>query len=1597
MKKKLGKIILVSILIATLSMFDFIVLGQNIAIAMEEQRNISTNIKNVEFDSYLNNEEATISSERFLNLEINVKEKGILSEGKIKIENANFTLQKDKVQNTYIKNINLETNEIELNTIVYGNHVKLEIPIQFNKKENLEADYFQKETTISLEGKYKNETEQKIDTKRNLKVNWTENTDIILNQEIKKYRVIPEIGVLLQQEITTEVVNNALPRENETLSIQVPILEQQPKEIYVIENGIRLSEEQVEYMPDANVVQIRNTNNLIWGKAKNNYQVIYLYDQEIEANNRIIEINATSHTKLFTKEEIQKTETKSVEISPIGNIVSLQKNATNELYKGYLYAKAEQETIYTENNTIQISSQEVTDQIEITKESEEFSDDTNVYSVKDQTIYKSTKVKKEEFDRILGEDGQITITDEANNVLSQITKETVAYEGGNIIINYETEINAPKITISKPVIEGEITISHTKAIKGEQVYNKEQLKTFTKLITKTRANEEIAEAQITLKDTKTEAKLEINNTNLSTLQTNENVQFLVTLKSDSIEYDLYKNPMVKIVLPAELLIQVKNITQLNAQDEINIVNPILYEGENKQKIIEMQLQGEQTHFENAINEGIQISITADISMEKTVPSKDTEITMLYTNENRPGEEFSKVVPIKLNSKYGVLMVNTIANYNNEGDKIENIDDKVKEAKLDIGGEAKTATQDITIINNYENEITDVAILGKIPTIGTEEINGEELRATFEMKLTEEIKAEKAQIYYSENPNEEKNSQNWTQTPEDFTKIKSFKLALQDNTLQPSEGLKLSYPLVIEENLEENEESYTNLEVTYIYLGDSIETNSTFSFKTNKKTKEDIGVKTKTEKLTMEVQGITGGEILTEGQEVYEGQGITYEMKITNHSQETLNHIKIKATNTNAIYYNEIPGHYQSGDGEVDEPTTRIEEDPELAAKEIIIEEMKAGETKEFRYQISVKEVTKDDQTTTGTIEITGDNLEQTTITTPTCFIKQAELKVKLESFYQEEIDILTKQTYPIVFHVQNISKVTVKDTILELEVPEELNFSTEGIFIDVDSKYEFVEYKDKVLRLKIDSIEANETIKIQVGLIAKSLPYDQLKVDTSLYFKAITQNKAYISNYIYRTIYQSETLIKAQQTANIQKDTIKDKDDLTFTFEIENQGNIEKSLYFSDEVPTGLVVQEAYLLDGETRTDLLMAANSVSARIEMQANQKIVIKIHTIVDTEIIYQNTVTNYAEIIGSTINVKTNEITYKVEGKEQLKPEDPTEQNKQSISGLVWVDENQNGLKDIAEPRLNNIPVLLLEESTGEVKETTITNQSGMYEFTNLSKGNYLVVFQYDATRYSVTEYQKEGINQDGNSDVITKTINLNNQSIQVAITKTLTIQETNLVNIDAGLVKKEEFDLRLDKYIDKIIIQNNKGTTVKQYGKEKLAKVELDSKTIQNSMIIIEYKIEVTNEGKISGYANDIVDYKPEDLLFNSEMNKNWYQSTNGELHSNELSNQIIEPTESKTVTLTLIKKMTSNNTGTIINMAEIAKASNSIALQDIDSTPGNKVQGEDDISTAEIIVSIRTGGIMMYFSLVFMIIVMIGGGAYLIIKKIVRTKEFEEKF
>lgn len=231
-------------------------------------------------------------------------------------------------------------------------------------------------------------------------------------------------------------------------------------------------------------------------------------------------------------------------------------------------------------------------------------------------------------------------------------------------------------------------------------------------------------------------------------------------------------------------------------------------------------------------------------------------------------------------------------------------------------------------------------------------------------------------------------------------------------------------------------------------------------------------------------------------------------------------------------------------------------------------------------------------------------------------------------------------------------------------------------------------------------------------------------------------------------------------------------------------------------------------------------------------------------------------------------------------------------------------------------------------------------------------------------------------------------------QVAITSTLSVDNIDLTSVDAGFITMDRFDLRLDKSISKVIIQNNAGTTVQQYNKEKLVKVEIDARRINNSMVIIEYNIDITNEGQVPGYATEIVDYKPNDITFNSEMNKNWYQSTDGYIYTKELANQLINPGETKTVTLTLIKNMNQNNTGTIQNISEIHSDSNDYSLEDIDSTPANNNMNEDDISIAEAIVSIRTGAVVMYVTLVFIIVAILGAGIYLINKKVLKNEDEE---
>ena len=99
---------------------------------------------------------------------------------------------------------------------------------------------------------------------------------------------------------------------------------------------------------------------------------------------------------------------------------------------------------------------------------------------------------------------------------------------------------------------------------------------------------------------------------------------------------------------------------------------------------------------------------------------------------------------------------------------------------------------------------------------------------------------------------------------------------------------------------------------------------------------------------------------------------------------------------------------------------------------------------------------------------------------------------------------------------------------------------------------------------------------------------------------------------------------------------------------------------------------------------------------------------------------------------------------------------------------------------------------------------TDENGKYEFLNLDKGEYLVVFIYDTEKYSVTEFNAKGVEPSINSDVIEFEMEIEGSNKKVAVSDVLKIEDTDIRDIDIGLYIAEKFDLKLDKNISKITL-------------------------------------------------------------------------------------------------------------------------------------------------------------------------------------------------
>ncbi|WP_461126013.1 SdrD B-like domain-containing protein [Spirosoma aerophilum] len=115
--------------------------------------------------------------------------------------------------------------------------------------------------------------------------------------------------------------------------------------------------------------------------------------------------------------------------------------------------------------------------------------------------------------------------------------------------------------------------------------------------------------------------------------------------------------------------------------------------------------------------------------------------------------------------------------------------------------------------------------------------------------------------------------------------------------------------------------------------------------------------------------------------------------------------------------------------------------------------------------------------------------------------------------------------------------------------------------------------------------------------------------------------------------------------------------------------------------------------------------------------------------------------------------------------------------SLGDYVWLDTNKNGVQDPTETGVTNVTAVLCDAISGTVISTTLTDGAGLYLFTNLNPGTYVVKF----TAPTGTTFTTPNTGPDAtDSDVVSTTSTTGATGVY-----SLTAGEQNLT-VDAGLI-------------------------------------------------------------------------------------------------------------------------------------------------------------------------------------------------------------------
>lgn len=1700
MYKKINKIvasmIVFMMIIANMSTVG-IHIGEVFAVDSLENQGTVTNNANVNFDVYFQDNNSkihettkNIGEDNKIVVQIAVKNAGYLKDTRVSFNDTNYTIS-NQVQSEKVANVYTDANAITLNQIDAGEDIKIEVPISFDKKESVNVSEFSKTSTVKLTGTYMDENgkERNIQKEISIGLNWAANLESVIEANVTKYvsyDANEQKGLLMQMSVKSYIKDNALPIKQNKIEIDVPSINGNLPEdvtVYNKDENSNFSNENYSYDKQNSKLtitvenSINENNEIAWNNTADEYVITYNYSEEtlktIGEDGVNIDININSQIKAISYEEkdLNTNYQNTVLLNEkIGNIADIKVQSNTELSKGYMYANYDTqekiETAYTEKLTLDISKAELVNEIKINSKADKCVSDSKEYT--GNTYYKNIQFSKSTFEKILGEEGTIKIYS-ADTLLNTIDKNTQVNENNKIVI--DLNVDELEIVTSKPITYGELTFEFEKAIKGETNYTKIQLESINKIkgqasieatAGETVVTDSNTETEITLVEPTTKAELVLNNTNFSTIVTNENIEMKAILKTNSIYNKLYKNPTITIDLPSYIeTIDVKNV-QLLFEDELTITSADLIQNTDGTKQIVIRLNGTQTKYSiDAISEGANIVITADITTNNLTPNKQDQIKMICQNDK---EQVESDVEVNFIAPVGIVTVNKISNYVDGAQLMALTNDE--SATLQVTTSAKTATAEIQVINNYSNIINNVRILGRTLAKDTTNTDTEDtLNNTFDAPMLGAINAngmENVTIYYTTNGDATEdlndNSNGWTTQIVDYSSVKSYLIVINDYTMNIGDSIKFNYDVQIPENLGYSE----TINSVYTVYFDNVQENQIIN---DKATSRIITLSTGIAP-TIQVELSSYSQ---ENSTVRTGQYIKFIATVKNTGTIDAQNVNLNVVAPSGKLYT-----YRDENGNVKfttdtslitdtnkqlaleyitKHTEYIEdnyssdyENTEDANKVISLGNIKAGQELKVEYEVVIDTVkvykenllSKTEKVDVDAGETTTEGAYDEVVTDPELVYPEATEFINNVSVIADDMQTsVNSNDYKLKVLAGNIKMTIRKDKFTEYTLikGDELTYSAklEQISESGDSKnivvtmnipeglqikeanFESMMISDDVINASYVIDEANRTVtftidKLPVGYIVKCNVVTQVGDalgEISPRATATAEGEGtYYGNITTNNISKLEMSVSQSIPDNMY---VKEDEDAIYTFTVKNTSDVTAGNFkFLAPIPEGMKFVEAeivYTAENTQTIKRLVDGSFVLERYTFVAGQEVTIKMK--LHAELLQtgetEKEVTTYATITATGIEEqKSNEVKTIIEYNEEAHKvvdtdddQDDTEV-RSKISGIAWIDKNQNGQRDNDEEVLSGIEVRLLDNSTNEIvkdvdsqkEKITTTTSSGEYTFSNLPDGKYLVIFVYNSAKYDLTQYQKEDVSQSINSDVINVKMDINGEEKTVAISDTITVSGTNVRNIDIGLCESEKSDLKLDKYISSITLTY--GNTVKTYDYEnsKLAKVEIPANNLSDATVIIEYKIVVTNEGAIGNYVRKIVDYLPTGMKFNSELNRDWYQSSNGDLYNSSLANNKLESGEKTEVTLTLTKKMSDTSVGIVNNNAELYEIYNDEGIADIDSTPANKINGEDDMSAADVVISVKTGDAIVYTAIISAIICIVIGVSIYYIRKFV---------